>query len=295
MSGRGASSGEMPGSHPPDRPGRELSEPHLDALLDGHFVPPDTPEELRVVAAMLAELADPAEPGELAGEAPARMAFARRAAPAGASPGNRRRPSWLPTLAAGFAAVLVAATVGLGSVAAAGYAGMLPRPMQALAHHAIGAPPARAAPDTRQAARRLCNAYQHAVSYGPADAEAAAFQKLEQAAGGAGKIDGYCAVAMPADIVPPPRTVTPPPAKPKTPRPSKSPATSVPTSTPAPTPAAVPTPTSTPAPAPAGPSPTPAQSYSATPAQRALPAPPTPTATPVSPHSDQTSAGPVTP
>ena len=293
MSGRGASSGEMPGFQPPDRPGRELSEPHLDALLDGRFIPPDAPEELRVVAEMLAELADPAEPGELAGEAPARMAFARRAAPAGASPGTRRRSSWLPTVAAGLAAVLVAASVGLGTVAAAGYAGMLPGPMQALAHRAIGAPPARPAPDTRRAASGLCHTYEHALSYGPADAEAAAFQKLEQAAGGAGKIDAYCAVAVPAGIAPPPRTVTRP-AKPTTPRPSKPPATPVPTSTPVPTPAAVPTPTSTPAPAP-GPAPAPAQRYSATPAQRARPAPPTPTATPVSPHSDQTSAGPVTP
>jgi hypothetical protein len=287
MSGPGASSGEMPGFHPSDRPGRELGEPHLDALLDGHFLPPDAPEELRVVVEMLAELADPAEPGELAGEAPARMAFARTAGPAGSSPAARRRASWLSSLVAGLAAVLVAATVGLGSVAAAGYAGMLPGPMQALAHRAIGAPPARPVPDSRQAASRLCNAYQHALSYGPADAEAAAFQKLETAAGAAGKIDAYCAVAVPAGVAPPPRAVTPR-ARPKAPTPSKPPAT------PVGTPAPAPTPTSTPAPAP-GPSPTPAQSYPATPAQRALPAPPTPTATPVSPQSDQTSAGAVTP
>jgi hypothetical protein len=277
----------MPGFHPSDRPGRELSEPHLDAVLDGHFLPPDAPEDLRVAAEMLAELADPAEPGELAGEAPARMAFARRTAPVGTSPVTRRRSSWLSSVVAGLAAVLVAAAAGLGSVAAAGYADMLPGPMQALAHRALGAPPARPAPDTRPAASRLCNAYQHALSYGPASAEAAAFQKLGQAAGGAGKIDAYCAVAVPAGVAPPPRTATAP-ATPKAPAPSKPPAT------PLPSPAPVPPSASTPAPAP-GPSPTPAQAHSAAPAQRSSLTPATPTATTVSPHNVETSAGGVTP
>jgi hypothetical protein len=121
--------------------------------------------------------------------------FARRASPAAASHPARRRSSWLSTLVTAMAAVLVAAAVGLGSVAAAAYRGMLPGPMQGLAHRAIGAPPARPTPGTRQAAGRLCDAYQHALSYGPSSAETAAFQRLERAAGGAGKIGAYCAVA----------------------------------------------------------------------------------------------------
>jgi hypothetical protein len=279
MSGRGASSGDMPGFQPSDRPDRELNEPQLDAFLDGQSVPADAPEELRVVAEMLAELAGPAESGQLSGEAAARMAFARGASPAGASHPARRRSSWLSSLVTALAAVLVAAAVGLGSVAAAAYRDMLPGPMQDLAHRAIGAPPARHTPDSRQAAGRLCDAYQHALSYGPSSAETTAFQRLEQAAGGAGKIGAYCAVAVPAGIAPPPHT-TAPPAQPKTPRPSKLAAT--PTPTPAPTATAVPTPVPAPAPA-AVPAPAPA----AAPVQRSSPTPPTPTpsASLVSPHS----------
>src|SRR5258708_1829678 len=74
-----ASQSEMPGFSPPSWPGRELGEPLLDALLDGRSLPPDAREEARVVAEMLAELAGPAEPGELAGEAGARVRFARSA------------------------------------------------------------------------------------------------------------------------------------------------------------------------------------------------------------------------
>jgi len=144
-----ASSGEMPGFSYPSRPSRELGEPLLDALLEGRSLPPDAPVELCVVAEMLADLAGPAEPGELAGEAAARLGLTRLAHPAGISPAAhrsaRRRRSWMSvpgTVRLGGA--LIAAAVGLGGAAAA-YAGALPGPIQDLAHHLIDAPPAHAA------------------------------------------------------------------------------------------------------------------------------------------------------
>jgi hypothetical protein len=136
----------MPRFPLPSRPGSELGEPLLDALLDGQTLPPDAPEQARTVAEMLADLAGPAEPGELAGEAAARSAFARCPSPAGVSPPARRsgrRRSW-PSRSPRLAAALIAAAVGLGGTAAA-YAGVLPGPVQDFAHHLIGAPPAHGA------------------------------------------------------------------------------------------------------------------------------------------------------
>src|SRR5215470_12906870 len=99
MDAPNASSGEMPGFFRPSRPSRELGEPLLDALLEGRSLPPDAPVELCAVAEMLADLAGPAEPGELAGEAAARLGLARTAHPAGISPAAhrsaQRRRSWV--------------------------------------------------------------------------------------------------------------------------------------------------------------------------------------------------------
>jgi hypothetical protein len=281
MSGPGAFSGEMPGFPFPGRPGRELDESLLDMILNGQSLPPDAPEEMHALAEMLADLVGPAEPGELAGEAAARFAFARGASPAGVSPAARRRLSWLSSLSTRLAAVLVAGAVGLGSVAAAAYAGMLPGPMQDLAYRAIGAPPARHAPGARQATNRLCDAYQHARIYGPARAEALAYQKLEKAAGGAGKVDTYCPIAEWAGVAPPGPAA--PPAQPKAPRPAKPPAKPTPTTPttlpmPMPMPAPSPAPTLAPSPAPA-PSPASAPSLGPAPTPTATPAP-APTSTP---------------
>jgi hypothetical protein len=139
----------MPGFYHPGRPSRELGEPLLDALLEGRSLPPDAPVELCAVAEMLADLAGPAEPGELAGEAAARLGLARTAHPAGISPAAhrsaRRRRSWMSVPGAvQLGGALIAAAVGLGGAAAA-YAGALPGPIQDLAHHLIGAPPAQRA------------------------------------------------------------------------------------------------------------------------------------------------------
>ena len=148
-----ASSGEMPGFLHPRRPSRELGEPLLDALLEGRSMPPDAPVELCAVAEMLADLAGPAEPGELAGEAAARLGLARTAHPAGISPAAhrsaRRRRTWTSVPGtARLGGALIAAAVGLGGAAAA-YAGALPGPIQDLAHHMIGAPPAHHARSPR--------------------------------------------------------------------------------------------------------------------------------------------------
>jgi hypothetical protein len=195
MSGPGASSGEMHGFPFPRRAGSELDEPLLDALLHGQPLPPDVPEQARVVAEILASLAGPAVPGELTGEAAARTAYARAVASPAARRSARRRPSRLPArVRARLAAGVAAAVVGLGGTAAA-YAGALPGPIQDLAHHMIGAPPAGHAPGGRQAAYRLCGEYEHTMTQGPARAQVDASQKLARAAGGATKIDAYCAAA----------------------------------------------------------------------------------------------------
>jgi hypothetical protein len=135
----------------PSGPGGELGEPLLGALLDGRWLPTGAPEQARAVAEVLAVLAGPAEPGELAGEAAARSAFARRAA---CRTGRRRhgaRRPW-PARGARLAAALIAAAAGLGGTVA-GYAGVLPGPVQDFAHHLIGAPPAHRAGQHQPPAR----------------------------------------------------------------------------------------------------------------------------------------------
>jgi hypothetical protein len=135
----------MPGFPFPSRPGRELGEPLLDALLDRQSLPPDDARQVRTVAELLADLAGPAEPGELAGETAARSAFTHYPSPADASPAARRsgrRHPWTPR-GAKLAAALIAAAVGLSGATA--YAGVLPGPVQDFAHHMIGAPPAHRA------------------------------------------------------------------------------------------------------------------------------------------------------
>ena len=120
----------------PGRAGRELDESLLDMIVKGQPLPPDSPQEMHALAEALADLAGPAEPGKMPGEAVAQFAFTlRRASPAGVLPAARparRRRSWFARLRSGkLAAVLVAAALGLGGTAAV-YAG--------IAHHLLGAP-----------------------------------------------------------------------------------------------------------------------------------------------------------
>jgi hypothetical protein len=143
MSGPDAMHGEMPGFFP-GRPGGERDEPLLDMIFDRRPLPPGAPPEMHDLARMLAAVAGPAESGELAGEATALAAFARLAPPVGISPAasrparhrlsGRPRGARLP-----MAAALVTAAAGLGGIAAA-YVGVLPGPIQHVAHVTVGAP-----------------------------------------------------------------------------------------------------------------------------------------------------------
>ena len=205
MTGPGASPGEMPKTPVPGRAEPELDEQLLDAILAGQQLPDGAPEQAHVVAEMLASLAGPADPGDLAAEPALRAAFARAASPT-ASPGPAspagpahpgRRRSWLPIrLSARLGAALAAVLVMLGGTVAA-YAGVLPGPIQNLAHRAIDAPPApdHVAPRShpRSDARTLCAAYQRVQVHGNPAARARQERKLARAAGGPGKINGYCA------------------------------------------------------------------------------------------------------
>ena len=138
----------MPGFLFPGRPGGEHDEPLLDMIIARRVLPPDAPQPMHDLARMLAALAGPAEPGELAGEAAVRAAFSRAASPAGISsaarrPGQRRRARRFRGPArsrARLATALVIAVAGLGSVFAA-YIDVLPSPIQQLAHVTVAARP----------------------------------------------------------------------------------------------------------------------------------------------------------
>jgi hypothetical protein len=118
----------------------------LDAIMAGQALPADAPRQIRVLADWLTQLAKPNGPGELAGEAAAMSAFRRRISPATTMPLARARSHRLrrPRLMAGrarLAAAFATAAVAVGGSAAA-YAGVLPGPVQNLAHRLIDAPPA---------------------------------------------------------------------------------------------------------------------------------------------------------
>ena len=136
----------MPGFPFPGRPGGEHDEPLLDMIIARRVLPPDAPQPMHDLASMLAALAGPAEPGELAGEVAVRAAFSRAASPASISsaarqPGRRRARRFRgPARSrARLATALVAAAAALASVFAA-YIGVLPGPIQQLAHVTVAAP-----------------------------------------------------------------------------------------------------------------------------------------------------------
>lgn len=208
MTDPGASPGEMPKTPVPDRAGAELDEQLLDAILSGQHLPAEAPEQAHVIAEMLASLAGPADPGDLTAESAVRSAFARvvpqaaRPGPAGvtqparhraaeAPAPRRRQSSWRPArLSARLAAALSVVVIMLGGTVAA-YAGVLPGPIQNLAHRIVGAPAAHKGP-TSQA---LCVAYVRAEDRHDAQALAGAFDRLAQAAGGASHVVEFCITA----------------------------------------------------------------------------------------------------
>ena len=178
----------MPGFPFPGRPGGEHDEPLLDMIIARRALPPDAPGEMHDLARMLAALAGPAEPGELTGEAAVRAAFRRAVAPVGVSaaarrPGHRRtsRRSRGPARSrVRLATVLVAAAAGLGSVLAA-YTGLLPSPIQQVAHDTVAAPaPHSSRPDrstayaAAQAARPEVSKTSHRPAPGPERSASAA-------------------------------------------------------------------------------------------------------------------------
>jgi hypothetical protein len=138
---------EMPGFFP-GRPGGEHGEhdePLLDMILERRPIPPGAPPEIHGLARMLAAVAGPAEPGDLAGQAAAQAAFTRLGSRSGTSHAALRsaRRSLSERPARGrlpLAAALAVAAAGLGSIAAA-FSGVLPSPIQHFAHDTIGAPP----------------------------------------------------------------------------------------------------------------------------------------------------------
>ena len=135
---------EMPGFFP-GRPGGEHDEPLLDMILERRPIPPGAPPEIHGLARVLAAVAGPAEPGDLAGQDAAHAAFTRLASRPGTSHAALRsaRRSLSERPARGRlpqAAALAVAAAGLGSIAAA-FAGVLPSPIQHFAHETIGAPP----------------------------------------------------------------------------------------------------------------------------------------------------------
>jgi hypothetical protein len=144
LSARDAMHDEMPGFFP-GRPGGDPDEPLLDMILERRPIPPGAPPEFHGLARVLAAAAGPAEPGDLAGQDAAHAAFTRLASRPGTSHAALRsaRRSLSERPARGRlsqAAALAVAAAGLGSIAAA-FAGVLPSPIQHLAHETIGAPP----------------------------------------------------------------------------------------------------------------------------------------------------------
>ena len=215
MSGRDDSDADMPsfpGSPGADAPG--LPDGTFDKLLTGDLLTDKAFAGLQPAAALLAALNAAPEDGELAGHAQALAEFRHRGGtPARSRPSGYRRPRSITLVLTAKAAAAAVAVSALGGAAAAAYTGVLPAPAQRLAHNAIGAPlpkpahspatpqasptrPAAAGPDdTGPAALGLCTAYAHAKADGTGPQKGVAFRNLAAAAGGAAKIDAFCAAA----------------------------------------------------------------------------------------------------
>ncbi|HUY44898.1 MAG TPA: hypothetical protein VMV92_04130 [Streptosporangiaceae bacterium] len=209
-----------------------VGDPAFDALLAGNLPPEDAAGGLRPVAEAIAALGAAPASSELAAEPGARAAyrggFDRSARPARSR--RRRHPLLTSLLSAKLAA---AAVVALGGVTAAAYVGVLPAPVQKLAHDTFGAPPAHpsahpatpAGPDgTGHAAYGLCTAYAHLKAHGNAGQKAVAFRNLAAAAGGAADVTAYCAGVAHPGKSPSGQPSSHPAGKPST-LPSQAPAT----------------------------------------------------------------------
>jgi len=195
----------FPWSPPGDVP--PVGDAAFDVLLAGELPPEAAATGLRPVAEMIAALSRTPLASELASEATALAMFrgevGRSSEPV--RPRRRRHPVLATLLSAKLAAAAAAAAVSFGGATAAAYAGVLPAPVQKIAHDTLGAPPAHPAahpshPATPtgpsaagHAAYGLCTAYSHAQAHGSALQKAVAFRNLAAAAGGAANVTAYCA------------------------------------------------------------------------------------------------------
>jgi hypothetical protein len=229
------------------RPGRRdvfpPSDAALAALLTGTEAPVEPAPGLQPVVDLLAALrADPTG-AELAGESRALAEFRRgTAAPASPAHSRHRKARVLPArFGAKAAAAAGIAALSVGGLAAAALAGVLPGPVQRIAHHDFGVPlpPAGSGsssvtPQIKHAARRVpatpratttpatgsavhrvgCTAYARARLHGGTLQQAIEFHYLAKVAGGAGQVGRYCGhkVLLPAraGAWPPHRRVVPP-------------------------------------------------------------------------------------
>ena len=187
----------------------------FEALLSAAPLPDEAPADSQLLADLVSALTAPAADAELAGFCQARAAYTTQLTPGFSGRSLRWRPPMLDHLPSPkIAAALAAGVLSLGGLSAAAYAGALPETAQNIAHQIIGAPATHpgkggshapeqagaptstpAGPDaTGAAAFGLCTAYQHSQG----GDGSAAFENLAAAAGGADKIDAYCAtIAQP--------------------------------------------------------------------------------------------------
>jgi hypothetical protein len=222
VTGGGVPNDEMPNIL---RPGRRDVPPLIDAalaaLLAGTEPPAEPAPGLQPVADVLAALRAGPTSDELAGEARALAEFRRGTGVPALPRRSRHRKRQVPAsrLRVKVAAAVGVAALGLAGLASAAFTGVLPTPVQRLAHDAVGAPSASSgSPVTSQlhrAKRRPpaspgaidpaahtavpppCAAYARASANGSPAQRAAAFRDLIRAAGGVGKLTAYCGRAMP--------------------------------------------------------------------------------------------------
>jgi hypothetical protein len=156
VSGDDVPNDDMPNFlRPVRREALPFSDQVLAALLAGTEPPADPTPGLQGVADILAALRAGPTGDELAGEAGARAEF-RRGAGVLAPARRPRRPGRLTFRLGGRAAVAaIAAAIGLGGLASAAFAGVLPAAVQRFAHETVGAPaPPGASPLTAHQGRK---------------------------------------------------------------------------------------------------------------------------------------------
>jgi hypothetical protein len=141
VSGDDVPNDDMPNFlRPARREALPLSDQMLAALLAGTEPPADPAPGLQGVADVLAALRAGPTGDELAGEAGARAEFRRGAGVSAPARRSRRPGRFTFRLGTRAAVAAIAAAIGLGGLASAAFAGVLPAAMQRFAHETVGAP-----------------------------------------------------------------------------------------------------------------------------------------------------------